>query len=57
MWLQKLYKHSMSDKTEYDGDLKSSILDQLALRNIVNAIPNRMENGTLHKRTAPCLYV
>ena len=57
MWLQKLYKHSMSDKTEYDGDLKSSILDQLALRNIVDAIPNRMENGTLHKRTAPCLYV
>ena len=57
MWLQKLYKNSMSDKTEYDGDLKSSILDQLALRNIVDTIPNRMENGTIHKRMTHCLYV
>ena len=42
-----------NDKTKYDGDLKSSILDQLDLKKTLN--PNRMENYTIHKRTAPCL--
>ena len=37
-----------SDKTEYDRDLKSSILDPLALssQGISNTKPTGMENGT-----------